>query len=43
MEKKFYMTPEMEELDLKIESYLQTMSGGDPEFDPEPISGGVTD
>ena len=30
MNKKFYVAPEMEETDLKIATYLQTMSGGDP-------------
>ena len=32
MEKKFYVTPEMEETDLKMETYLQAFSG-DPEFE----------
>ena len=30
MNKKFYVTPAMEVTDLKIGTYLQTMSGGDP-------------
>lgn len=32
MEKKFYVTPEMEETDLKMDTYLQVVSG-DPEFE----------
>ena len=32
MDKKFYVTPEMEETDLKMDTYLQTQSG-DPEFE----------
>ena len=32
MDKKFYVTPEMEETDLKMETYLQAFSG-DPEFE----------
>jgi hypothetical protein len=35
MNKKFYVTPEMEETDLKVETYLQTQSGGSPEFGGE--------
>jgi hypothetical protein len=35
MEKKFYVAPEMEDTDLKLDTYLQAESG-DPIFDPEP-------
>ena len=43
MDKKKYLTPEIEELDLMIESCLISTSGSDPEFDPDPIQGGIQD
>ena len=42
MEKKFYVAPEMEETDLKIATYLQTMSGGDPTVNQDWGGGGDT-
>ena len=35
MNKKFYVTPEMEEQTLKIESCLVSYSGGDPAIKPD--------
>ena len=35
MDKKFYVSPEMEELETEIKTFLQTQSGGSPEFGGE--------
>ena len=35
MDKKFYVSPEMEEMDLTIDTILVTQSGGSPEFGGE--------
>ena len=39
MDKKWYVTPEMEELNLKMETYLQAQSGGADDVDVDPEEG----